>query len=69
MSDPGPDVLGLDLDTARARLAAQGYHVVQVKLTAPPGRPAPEGPHRVARQRWTEAGVEVVLVGEMKPHD
>jgi hypothetical protein len=69
MSDTRPDVLGLDLDTARSRLTALGHRVVRVKSTSPPGRPAAEGPQRVARQRWTEEGVELVVVGEMKLHD
>jgi|YNPNPStandDraft_1061719.scaffolds.fasta_scaffold173821_1 hypothetical protein len=64
------DVLGLDLETARQLLESQGHRVIRVITARPPGRAAGEGgKQRVARQRWTAEGVELVVVDEMKPHD
>lgn len=64
------DVLGMDLDTARQLLESHGHRVLQVITARPPGGTIGQGgKQRVARQRWTAEGVELVVVDEMKPHD
>ncbi len=68
---PGPDrpdpadVVGLELEQARARLAAAGVAVRSVRETRPPFPVALEGPLRVIRVRRDPAGaVELVVTPE-----
>ncbi len=58
-----PDVLALPLEEARALLEAAGYEV-EVKETAPPGRPQPQGGRRVVRQQVDGARVRLVVTHE-----
>lgn len=58
------DVTGLELDEARARLAAAGVVVRAVTETVPPRAVVLSGPYRVVRVRSDGAAVDLVVTRE-----
>lgn len=59
------DVIGVDLEEARQRLAAAGERVIVVRETAPPAPLTLEGPWRVVRvRRGADGSIELVVTRE-----
>lgn len=58
------DVVGLDLDDARGRLAASGLRVRSVTETRPPQPVELTGPLRVVRVRQDGDAVDLVVTRE-----
>jgi len=64
MAQGPPEVLGWELEEAKARLLSCGWQV-EIKVTSPPWK-KPEGRVRVIRQKSRPGSVELVVAAH--PH-